>query len=483
MNSHEAKLKFLLHVTKHGLQSFDTGGDVTAQSVPNLSVQPSGTSAVNLNASNPNTGIIGTVGNALGLTNNFQAAGANTQAGTNVDQLNRAYNEANEAMTGQKNLANTLAPQASNAVGNQNILAAQLLARTRGQGPSVAETQLNQATGKNVANTAALMSGQRGASANPALIARQAAMAGADVQQQGAAQAATLRAQEQLAAQNQLQNLAANQISQTGQSVNNLTNAQQAEQNILQGANSSYNNAAVGMQSNINNTNAETAKSNQGLLGGLFGGIASGLSSIFGAEGGQVVLKEHPIMMAKGGEIRDGYLACMAAGGPIGGNSVIVGNPLASAASGPSAPASFAGQFLSAPAQSSGPNVQQMGSSPQTLPDFNKIGNDVGDMVNGFRTRNPSDVSGGGGMASNAMAKGGKVQEHLAAKGGKVKADSKKQKAKVSGNSYANDSIPALLSEGEIVLPRSVTQHANAPEMAKRFVMQVQARKKAGGKL
>ncbi len=40
----------------------------------------------------------------------------------------------------------------------------------------------------------------------------------------------------------------------------------------------------------------------------------------------------------------------------------------------------------------------------------------------------------------------------------------------VNGDSRANDVVPAKLSAGEIVLPRSVTTHPNAPDMAKNFV-------------
>jgi hypothetical protein len=42
--------------------------------------------------------------------------------------------------------------------------------------------------------------------------------------------------------------------------------------------------------------------------------------------------------------------------------------------------------------------------------------------------------------------------------------------AKVSGNSEKNDTVPAMLSPGEIVLPRSVTMAKNAPEAAAKFV-------------
>lgn len=67
-------------------------------------------------------------------------------------------------------------------------------------------------------------------------------------------------------------------------------------------------------------------------------------------------------------------------------------------------------------------------------------------------------------------AQGGMVMES----GGKVPG-----KPAVGGakNSYANDTVPALLSAGEIVLPRSVTQSANPAEAAARFVSAIQNKK------
>lgn len=50
-------------------------------------------------------------------------------------------------------------------------------------------------------------------------------------------------------------------------------------------------------------------------------------------------------------------------------------------------------------------------------------------------------------------------------------------KAKVKGDSLKNDTIPALLSAGEIVLPRHVTTHKDAPKKAAEFVAAVLAKK------
>ncbi len=79
------------------------------------------------------------------------------------------------------------------------------------------------------------------------------------------------------------------------------------------------------------------------------------------------------------------------------------------------------------------------------------------------------------------MALGGKVSPQLAAKGGKVKAGPG-QKAVKKDNSYDNDKVPALLSEGEIVIPRSIAMHPMAPEMAARFVQATLNKRKMASK-
>lgn len=77
----------------------------------------------------------------------------------------------------------------------------------RGNGPSVAEQTLRNATNRNLSNTAALIASQRGAQ-NYGLGARQMMMQSANLGQEAAGQAAALRAQEMLAAREQYANQA-----------------------------------------------------------------------------------------------------------------------------------------------------------------------------------------------------------------------------------------------------------------------------------
>lgn len=48
-------------------------------------------------------------------------------------------------------------------------------------------------------------------------------------------------------------------------------------------------------------------------------------------------------------------------------------------------------------------------------------------------------------------------------------------------DTYKNDTVPAMLSPGEIVIPRSITMAKNAPEKAANFVADIIAKKQSGG--
>lgn len=52
-------------------------------------------------------------------------------------------------------------------------------------------------------------------------------------------------------------------------------------------------------------------------------------------------------------------------------------------------------------------------------------------------------------------------------------------KAIVPGNSLRNDIVPAMVSPGEVILPREVMRHPNAPEEAKRFIHKILSYKKS----
>jgi len=484
------------------IQKFADGGVTYMPTTdPSLAVAGPGQGGVNQSAVNPTSGVIGDVTGLLGLNNNFVATAANLQPGTNAGQINNAYTGATNALNAQIGLTNTLTPQAAQAVANEEALSNQLAQRAAGGGPNPALAQLNQATGQNVANQAALMAGQRGAGANVGLIARQAAQQGAATQQQAVGQAATLEAQQQIAAQQEQAQLEANRVAQAGQGVTGLNTAEQNEQGILQNANTSFNNANVGMQSNINNINAQTAAANQaaktGVLSGAINGAASAISGGVFAHGGEV-------KMADGGPIQPSPLVVVSSNAPQ---------------------ANWAEQYMSPQGASGGPDI----GSPAQLPQSNvDLGADARNLGTAISKNGVPNVSGSEGYIpgetgqsyttttdSNGFvysAKGGKICEgpyhghvanYLFHDGGKVPAMvspgeiylSPEQvhkvvseganplkighkfpgKAKVKGDSFKNDTIPTELEEGGVVIDKN---HVMNPEKAELFVHRAIARKR-----
>lgn len=214
----------------------------------------------------------------------FRATGPSeadlANAGANVQGSYQQQLDFVNALNNQGGLANQ-----TNVFNQQQGLANQLQNIGNGQGPNPALAQLNQQTGRNVANQAALMAGQRGGSANTGLMARQAANQGANLQQQAVGQGATLQAQQQLAALQQLQN----QQASMGNMANTQVNQRQAgltglNQNALQNQANVY-----GLQSNVNSTNAGIAGGNQAAQGNMLGnmmGAVGSVGNLFGGGGG-----------------------------------------------------------------------------------------------------------------------------------------------------------------------------------------------------
>jgi hypothetical protein len=315
-----------------GRHYFDDGGATTLGGPATSNGNQAAGATVN------NNGVVGGIGNLLGLNNQFQAQSANIQGGTNSAQLNNAYTGAQSGLAQQQNLANQVQPGVSQGVGTQNALTGQLEGVVNGSGPNAAQTALNQNTATNVANQAALMASQRGASANAGLLARQAAQQGAATQQQAVGQAATTQAQQQIAAQEQLANLAQTQVGQGAAAVQGVNSAQQNEQNILQGANTAANNANVAMQSNINNVNAGISTANQQQAGNIVNGITGAIGSAIGlAKGGEVqhvcagahcTDRQHSMhMMASGGALDVGPGPAQVGVGPWLQSSVNTAGP------------------------------------------------------------------------------------------------------------------------------------------------------------
>lgn len=232
------------------------------------------------------TGMLGLGGGAAG--SGFAGpTSAEIQSPINNDQAQEAYNRSLQGMDQQQ--AFLQATQAQNGLQNQSNVYNQLQGVANGTGPNPAQAMLANATGANTANQAALMAGQRGSAANPALIARQAAMQGAANQQNAAGQSAALQAQQSLGALNQLGGIAGQQVGQQAGATNAYTQAAQNEQQNLLNSIAQQNNARIGMQSNVNSSNAGLVSSNMGLQGKVIGGLMNGGGAAAGmAEGGSV---------------------------------------------------------------------------------------------------------------------------------------------------------------------------------------------------
>ncbi len=297
-----------------------------------------------------------------------------------LGQLGQTYDASFDALKKQQAFVDALAGQGglanqTNVFNQQQSLANQLQGVANGTGPNPALAQLNQTTGNNISNQAALMAGQRGASANVGLLGRQAALQGGNIQQQAAGQGATLQAQQQLAAmqalgqqQAQLQGTATNQVQQQQAGLSNEAQQAQGLLSGIQGQLANQNAAANGSQASVNSSNASLGQHNAQIGANIVGGAVGGLGV-----------------------------------------------------------ANLASQFA---------------------------GNKAVDV--GADTASSEIVPALAEFASTVAYKGATIPG----------------KAPVKGDSPKNDTVPAMLSPKEIVIPRSITMGPNAPQEAAKFVAQ-----------
>lgn len=402
----------------------------------------------------------GVLGGGKSGGSNFKAQSADLLQPTNLNQIGGAYNQALSGIDQQQAFLNALSAQnglanQSNVFNQQQALANQFQGVAGGTGPNPALQQFQNATGQNVANQAALMAGQRGSGANAGLLARQAAMQGAGIQQQAVGQGAALQAQQQLAAmqalqqqQNMMGNLANQQVGQQAAGLQNLNQFGQSEQNQLLGALGNFNNANVSNIGSQNSANAQiagqNAKTQGGLLGGLLGAAGTAVAGPLGGIAGSML----------GGAIQN-------SGSPSGGefNSSKSGyTPNISFAEGGEVPgpSSFVGRFFKGDKKEEPPAEtpsQQAGSALQT----------GYQAIKKTKERDQSILDATNPM--NFQASGGKIEGHVPGK------------AAVKGDSLKNDTVPAMLSPGEVVIPRHVMQSADPAGNAAKFVQAVMAKK------
>ena len=456
---------------------------------------------------------------------NWQAQGINTLNPSTTDQANQTYGEGQQGLQNQNAFLQAL--NAQNGLANQSSVYNQYQGIANGSGPNPATAQLAQATGKNIAAQGALAAGQRGSSANVGLMARQAAQAGSAAQQQSAGQAATMQANQQLAALGQMGSIANNQVGNQANATNNYTQAaQNANSNVLNGI-QGQNTANVGMQSNMNTANAgiqnTIANGQQAVFGGLMQDVSKGLGIASAATGGKIKRNQigfNPVVR----RFSDGDPEIAAPHGPdwsskgeaqsdalnnmqfddsktmpasLSGANGYMGDMPSAQPTGDST-----GSVIADHIKSNG-GVKSDSSSSQQAPSGFTPGSGADALYKGVSSfggpsaPSPSQVAQAAPLLAMAAAKGGKVPA-LVSPGEKYltprQADAVKAghaspmigktlpgKAKVKGNSYANDTVPATLEEGGCVIPRSVMESKNPEKKAAEFVKQHMAKYALGG--
>ncbi len=514
-----------------GMKHFDDGGELQPQNTGtgNTGFDTSGANGQVImdprNATDPNYNM----NNVQNPTDQLHTMGA--QAGQGINGLGGIMKDAAGAFT-TLNQYQAQAPtiqnqnfqpriqglqgQQNQVYSQQQNLAQQLLNQSQGRGPNPAQAQLAQNTGQNVANQSALMASQRGAGSNVGLMARQAALQGANTQQNAIGQAATLGAQQQLQAQNQLSGL-----------YGNLANQSLQGESIQQGGQAAQNTAVTTGQLGAQNINANIAGSNAAALNGTAGGISNALG------GGLVnmLYKGGPVQKLADGGIAE-YSAPQAA--PIQMNdyknlglqlnapkpkekkpgetkkptgATNQGQQDSLIAGGPGDAGSLDSQMIMAsrggkiPHFDDGGELENTGnigtlddedssnSAPTALMGLQNYTPAGGTSQAGGAVANPgfsAAAKGGGGGGGGLgglmalLAHGGNVPQfntHLL-NGGNVPG-----KAKVKGDSPKNDVEPTMLSPGEVVLPRSVTQSSDPVGKAAEFMKHLKGGKKGYAKV
>lgn len=391
--------------------------------------------------------------------------------------------------------------------------------RIAGKSPSVAEQQLRQSTQGNIANAYAMAQGSGDAGA-----ARNAANQAAQLNQQGAQQGALLRAGEQEAATSQLGQLGLGAYGTAGSlygaaSGRELGQSQGNQNAALQAQNL---NAQVG----FGNQAAAAGQLQQGVQLGanLAGAAGTGLASLARGWGNNSSSGDQPaspgggsagpgpidpngapyyidnpsnpstppsssptdIPYYRGGLVRHYDIGGTVAPGDVDYSTVqgqSTGSPLwrnsvPSTAGGAPAP------LLGVPprAQADPLNTGAVGAIKTGI-GLIPIGGSLA-LAGGSLMDKNKDIWSKPGPFAIKLAQGGNVHpvhamahhasalSQLMSMGGGVPGH-----AQQDGNHLANDTVPAMLSPGEIVLPRSVTQDEDAAEKARLFVEAIQKRK------
>lgn len=351
----------------------------------------------------------------------------------------------------------------SQTYAQQQQLAQQLQAQAAGQGPNPAQEQYKLNVQHDIANAQGMIASQRGV--NPALATRMGSNTAAAQTGEAAGRSATLQAQQQIAAQQALAGL-------YGQEQAGTLGAQQ-----LYGQSNT-----AAMQANVQ-TSLANQQAAEGMVGGIFGAIGGAMGA------------------AHGGEIPRRYAGGDEVSAPPGGGI------MSAAGRDPNAPDTESSDMdkFNQMSKSGGPQSdlgKQLGGGDSSMPKvggsgatalsqgLTSVGKGLGKGITMINSMGSGMMGGGGGGGmGNAAGAGegiGDVAGMIAAKGGQVPKKVKNLKtgghvggkASVAGDDYKNDTVPALVSPGEIVLPRSVTKSQDPINNSAKFVAAILAKRK-----
>jgi hypothetical protein len=390
--------------------------------------------------------LIGGISGLFSGGDDFQAEHAELQNPTTAAQAQAAYGQSQMSLGQQQAFLQAL--QGQNGIQNQSQVFNQLQGVANGTGPNPAQAMLNNATGQNVANQAALMAGQRGASANAGLIARQAAQNGANLQQQAVGQGAALQASQGLNAMTQMGTIAGQQVANQSAATGALNQYSMAQQQMLLNSIAQQNQSAVANASQYNAAMAGTDGNRQksgdilGSAGAAIGTIAPLLGGGSGGSGGMTM----PEMGSSStGAAGAGVNNSNGQFGGLGGGYKFAEGGEVPSQSQPNGPKSRVAMHLK--------GVSITMHTGGVVPTMNTGGNV------------PALVSPGEKVLSPAEAK-------QVAQGANINQIGKQVpgKAPVKGDSLKNDIVPAKLQEGGMVIPKSVMESDDPVKHAIAFV-------------
>lgn len=377
---------------------------------------------------------LGSVGDVLS-GKDLSKVGLGRYKGQSYDVNKEAFYDTGELKKRQEALASEQAARIGQAAGpeaaQQAGLAAALQAQMAGTGPSLAQTQLKQATDRNIAQAMA-MAQQRGGS--PYLAQRQAMQAAATAGQEAAGQSAAIRAQEQLAAQSQLagvlqqQRAASVQEQQLRDAMSQFYAGQQTGLTQEQmKSRQAYEALMSGNMAEYNRMASQAYQAQQGAQSGLLGGLiqAGGTAAMMAAMSDKRVKKN--VKEADFTEL-DGFVK-MAEGGMVEDKDELK-------------------KWAQAAQQ-----YADLSKGTEKMSGTEKMGYGVGQGIGSLFMSKKPQAGGGQPMAGESLL----PTANLAYKGGYcAEGGIIPGKAKVKGDSEKNDVVPALLSPGEAVIPRTV---------------------------